>query len=208
MKKYMAALLAVLTLLFCLTACQKDESGDSDTTTQQDIKVVDFNTTRPTQEHTTVKANKTVKINVPSALVESKAKGDIQKYAATYGYKITEEKDGSLTMKMDGITYSLMLSGIGMDVMMYLGEIVDSGDCPYAVKLQDYNEDFSYILMQVDPKEYENYKDETSYEDLAYLIGQSGLYYQYFTVEEENKCEVVLASSRTGKVVYREVYTD
>ena len=47
-----------------------------------------------------------------------------------------------------------------------------------------------------------------SYEDLAFFIGQFGLYYQYFTVEDDDKCEVVLASSKTGKVVFREVYTN
>ena len=111
-------------------------------------------------------------------------------------------------MKMDGITYSLMLSNVGMEVMMSLGDIVDSGNCPYAVKLQDYNEDFSYILMQVDTKKYKKHKDDMPYEDLAYVIGQLGLYYQFYTIEEENKCEVILASSKTGKVVFREIYTD
>ncbi len=207
MKKIIATAMIIFTVLCCFTACKNDEANDSDTTTN-DIKVVDFNTTRPTEEHTTVKPNKTVKINVPATFIESKANGNLEKYAATYGYKITEEKDGSLTMKMDGITYSLMLSNVGMEVMMSLGEIVDSGSCPYAVRLQDYNEDFSYILMQVDTKKYKEHKDEIPYEDLAYIIGQCGLYYQCFTVEEENKCEVILASSKTGKVVHREVYTD
>ncbi len=207
MKRVIALALIILTVFCFFTGCKKNETDDSDTTTN-DIKVVDFNTTRPTEEHTTIKPNQTIKINLPAFFLENKADGDLEKYAATYGYKITEEKDGSLTVKMDGITYSLMLSNVGMEVMMSLGEIVDSGNCPYVVKLQDYNEDFSYILMQVDTKKYKKYKDETSYEDLSYIIAQCGLYYQYFTVEEENKCEVVLASSETGKVVHREFYTD
>ncbi len=207
MKKIITVALIIFTVICCFTACKKAEPDDSDTTTS-DIKVVDFNTTRTPEESTTIKPNKNVRINIPAAFIESKAGGDLEKYAATYGYKITKENDGSLTMKMDGITYSLMLSNVGMEVMMSLGEIVDSGNCPYAVRLQDYNEDFSYILMQVDTKKYKKYKDDMPYEDLAYVIGQLGLYYQFYTIEEENKCEVILASSETGKVVYREIYTD
>ena len=91
---------------------------------------------------------------------------------------------------------------------MSLGEIVDGKDYPYAVRLQDYTQDFSYILMLVDTKEYKKHKDDIPYEDLSFIIGQCGLYYQYFTMAQEKSCEVILASIETGKVVYRETYTD
>ena len=153
MKKTIAIALIIFTVICCFTACRKSEPDDSDTTTS-DIKVVDFNTTRTPEESTTIKPNKNITINVPSVLAESHADGNLEQYAATYGYKIEKEEDGSVTMKMDGITYSLMLSNIGMEVMMSLGDIVDGNDFPYAVRLQDYNQDFSYILMLVDTKEY------------------------------------------------------
>lgn len=207
MKKTIAIALIIFTVICCFTACRKSEPDDSDTTTS-DIKVVDFNTTRTPEESTTIKPNKNITINVPSVLAESHADGNLEQYAATYGYKIEKEEDGSVTMKMDGITYSLMLSNIGMEVMMSLGDIVDGNDFPYAVRLQDYNQDFSYILMLVDTKEYKKHKDEKPYEDLAFYTGQCGLYYQFFTQNQEKKCEVILASSETGKVVYREIYTD
>ncbi len=204
MKKIIATALIVLTVLCCFTACKNNEEDS----TSDDIKVIDFSTTRTPVETTLPKSDKTVKINVPSILVEGNAKGDLEQYAATYDYKIKEESDGTVTMKMDGMTYSLLLSNIGMDVMMSLGEIVDSGEYPYVVKLHDYSKDFSYILMQVDTEKYKKNNGGMSYEDLAFFIGQFGLYYQYFTVEDDDKCEVVLASSKTGKVVFREVYTN
>ena len=207
MNRFIAIILIIITVFCCFTACQKNADTETDTETD-DIKVIDFNTTREPEESTTIKNNKTMKINVPASFIEGKANGDLRSYAATYGYEITEEKDGSLTMKMDGITYSLMLSNIGMEVMMSLGEIVDSGDYPYVVKLQDYNEDFSYILMQIDTDKYKKHKDKIPCEDLAFLIGRFGLYYQCFTIEKDNKCEVVLASSKTGEIIHREIYTD
>lgn len=205
MKKYIALMLVILTVLCCFTACKNSE--DSSNIPPEDIKVIDFDTTREPDETTTVKNNKNITINVPSVLAESHADGSLEQYAATYGYKIEKEEDGSVTMKMDGITYSLMLSNIGMEVMMSLGDIVDGNDFPYAVRLQDYNQDFSYILMLVDTKEYKKHKDEKPYEDLAFYTGQCGLYYQFFTQNQEKKCEVILASSETGKIVYRETYT-
>lgn len=205
MKKYIAVTLTVLTVLCCFTACKKTEGGE---TPPEDIKVIDFNTTRAPEEPTSIRNDKNVTISVPGILVESQAGGDLEQYAATYGYKIEKDKNGNVTMKMDGITYSLMLSNIGMEVMMSLGEIVDSDEYPYAVKLQDYNQDFSYILMQVDTKEYKKHKNTVPYEDLAYIIGQCGLYYQFFTLDSDKHCEVILASSETGKIVYRQTYTD
>ncbi len=207
MKKYIALIVVILTVICCFTACKKGEESDSDTL-PDDIKIINFATTRKPEESTTVKNDKNLTISVPAVLVEGQAGGNLEQYAATYGYEIKKENDGSVTMKMDGITYSLMLSNIGMEVMMSLGEIVDGNDYPYAVKLQDYTQDFSYILMLVDAKEYKKHKKDIPYEDLSFIIGQCGLYYQYFTADEDNKCEVILADKDTGKIVHRETYTD
>ena len=205
MKRIIAAALTLFILVCTLTACK---GGDDTPYISDDIKVIDFDTTRPTEKPTEIRPNKNIKIKVPSAIVKSEAGGDIQKYAATYGYEIKEDEDGNMTMKMDGTTYSLMLSGIGLKVMIALADIVDSGTYPYVVKLRDYNQDFSYILMTVNSRKYEKAEDAPSYEALAEMIGLYGLYYQNFTAEEENKCQVVLADSETGEIVYKEIYTD
>lgn len=219
MKKVIVTLLVTLTVLTCFTACKNSENKDSHMDKVVDISpvtqtqpvskndIIDFETTRPKEEPSTIETDKTTKINVPWSFLENEAGGNVDEYAETYGYKIKKEKDGSATMSMDGATYSLLLSQVGMRTIMAFGDIVDSGDYPYTVKLADYSEDFSYLLMQVDTELYKKHKKTCSYEDLAYLLGQIGLYYQMFTVEEENKCEVVLASEKTGKVVFSETYT-
>ena len=219
MKKVIVTLLVTLIILSCFTGCKKNEAQDghmdkvvdispvTDTqeTSRQDV--IDFETTRPKEEPSTIKPEKKMKVNVPWSFIQNEAGGDVNKYAATHGYDIKREKDGSATMTMDGLTYSLLLSKVGMNTIMAFGDIVDSGDYPYTVKLADYSEDFDYLLMQVDTSLYKKYKDTCSYEDLAYLLGQIGLYYQMFTVEEDDKCEVILASAKTGKVVYSKTYT-
>lgn len=205
MKKLLSVILIISAIICVFTACKNNEP---ETNTTEDIKVIDFDTTRPTEEPTEIKKDKTYKINVPAVFVNSEAGGDIKKYSATYGYDIKEEKDGSMTMKMDGMSYSFLLSKIGMSVMRALGEVVDSGDYPYVVRLGDYNDDFSYILMLVNADKYKKAGNKPSYEELAFIIGQFGLYYQNFTLDEENKCEVVIAGSKSGKILYKETFTN
>lgn len=201
MKKIIAVALVLFTVICIFTGCKNSSSST------ENIKIIDFDTTRPTEKPTEIRKEKTYKVNVPSALLEGDAEGDIQKYGKQFGYDITQEKDGSLTMKMDGLTYSLMLSTIGMKVMTVLGEIVDSGDYPYVVKLKDYSQDFSYILMLVNNDKYEKSGKQPTYEELAFIIGQMGLYYQQFTAEKDNTCQVVIAGYKSGKILYKETYT-
>ena len=203
MKKLMAVALVFFTLTCIFTACKK-----SDNIPPADIKVIDLNTTRPTEKTTSVRQNKKIKVQIPSAFIESEAGGDIEKYAATFGYKIKESKDGNITLEMDGRTYSLMLSGISIRVMIALADVVNSGDFPYAVNIGDYNEDYSYILMLVNSDKYKKAGGTPSYEDFARVVSLSGLYYQGFTTEKENSCEVIIADHKSGEVLYRNVYTN
>ena len=120
MKKILSLALILFTLICLFTACK---SRDDSVYVSDDIKVIDFDTTRPTEKTTSVRAGKNIRISVPSDFVRSEAGGDIRKYAATYGYEIKEDNDGNMTMKMDGRTYSFMLSGISLKVMISLGDI-------------------------------------------------------------------------------------
>ena len=203
MKKLIATSLVLFTLICIFTGC-RNSYADS----LADVKVIDLNTTAPTEKPTKVRADETVKIKVPSDMVNSAAGGDIKKYAATYGYEIIENDDSDITLKMPGRSYSLMLSAISVKVVRSIGEILDSGDYPYLVELRDYAEDFSYILMLVNSEKYKKAEETPSYKELSDLIGLCGLYYQFFTKEKDNKCIVLLADSKTGEVVYRAVYTD
>ena len=220
MKKLIVTVLVILTVLTCFAACKKDDSQDVNTDKIVDISSVsdssettkaqkiDFETTRPKEEPSTIEPKKTMKISVPYYLIESEADGSVSDFASTYGYEISKEKDGYATMKMDGLEYSLLLSKVGMSVIRTIGNLVDSGDYPYIIRLADYSEDFSYMLFEIDTDKYKKYSKKAPYAEAAELIGMTGMYYQYFTVEEDNKCEVVFASSKTGKVVYTNTFTD
>ncbi len=191
-----------LTLLACLTACGTGTDGKE--TTASDIKVIDFDTTRAEEPTTKIKARKNYKITIPADLISVEFDGDAQSYAKLYGYEIVTQENGNITFKMEGKEYSMLLSRVGMKTIRELGGIVDSGDFPYVVKMGDYAKDFSYILMLVNGKKYKKAEDKDMF---MTLVSQCGLYYQYHANPEAPQCEVVIADSKSGKVLARETYT-
>ncbi len=201
MKKLICLCMVSFALLGCLTAC--GGTGEEETTSS-DIKVIDFDTTRPEEETTEINLSKNYKITLPLDVVTVDSDGNLESYAKTYGYKIVEEDDGSVTLKMDGMAYRLMLSRAGLKTIKELGKIVDSGLFTYVVKTGDYSDDFSYILMLVKGKKFKKAEDK---ELFMTLVSQQGLYYQTHSNPENPKCEVVVADSESGEVLARQTYT-
>lgn len=202
MKKLICICLASLTVLTCLSACG---TGGGEETTGSDIKVIDFNTTRPEEPTSKIRPKKDYKITIPEDIISVDFQGDAQSYAKVYGYEIVENENGNITFKMDGKEYSMLLSRVGMKTIREIGAIVDSGDFPYVTDLGDYSKDFSYILILVNGKKYKKADDK---ETFMTLISQCGLYYQYHSNPQAPKCEVVIADSKSGKVLAREIYTN
>ncbi len=202
MKKLICLCVASLTLLACLTAC--GNSTKNEETTASDIKVIDFDTTRAEEPTKKIKPDKNYKITLPKSLIESNSGTNIKTYAETYGYEIVEDNGSQVTFKMRGTSYSLLLARAGMDTMMELGDIVDSGAFPYVVKMGDYSKDFSYILMLVDSEKFKEAKDKDTF---MVLVSQCGLYYQLHCNPESPECEVVIADNESGKVLARQKYT-
>lgn len=202
MKKLICLCVAALTILTCFSACGGKEQ-ETETTTN-DIKVIDFDTTRAEENPVKIKPKKNYKITLPKDIIESDFGGNVKAYADTYGYEIIEENGSDITFEMPGTSYSLLLARVGMKVMMELGDIVDSGDFPYVVKMQDYSKDFSYILMLVDS---EKFSKATDKETFMVLVSQCGLFYQYHCNADSPECEVVIADSESGKILARQKYT-
>lgn len=201
MKKLICLCMASLTLLACFSACGKN-TPDKETTTS-DIKVIDFDTTRPEETTAPIKENKSYKITIPEDLISVDHDGDLNSYASLYGYEIAESENGEVTLKMDGKEYSMLLSRVGMKTIRELGAIVDSKDFPYAKDIKDFSEDFSYILITVNGKKYSKAANK---EFFLTLVSQCGLYYQQHANPEAPSCQVVIADSDSGKVLANEIY--
>ncbi len=203
MKKLIYLCMVSVALLACLTACGNNTPEKE--TTNSDIKVIDFDTTRAEETTAQINTNKNYKITIPEDLISVDHDGDTNSYASLYGYEIVKSENGEVTLKMDGKEYSMLLSRVGMSTIRELAAIVDSKDFSYAKEIKDYSKDFSYILITVNGKKYSKADNKDFF---LSLISQCGLYYQYHSNPESPSCQVVIADSESGKVLSNEIYSN
>lgn len=201
MKKLICLCLTALALVCCLNACGKSEKSTID----DDVKVINLETTRQ-QETTTkkIRKNKTYKIAMTEELIATEFEGNVASYAATYNYEIVENENGKIVFKMDGNQYKMLLSRVGSNTIRQIGELVDSDDFPFTVKIGDYASDFSYLLILVNTKKYNKSEKKDIFPE---LLGQCGLYYQTYSNPDAPSCRVVIADSKSGEVLFNENYT-
>lgn len=200
MKKIVSFSLSLLILLtFCSCGKGKNES------TPQGVTINIEETKKPEATKEEKSENKTIKIKLPVELIEEKYRDNLDVYCSSYGYESAKlNKDGTVTIKMSALTHSLLLTRMGMTVMSQIGSVLDSGDYPYFKDIGVYNEDFSYIVLLVDGKEY---KEESTSNFLPYVVSEFCMYYQLYTTRDNYQCEVVIADEKTKEVVYSNIYT-
>ncbi len=201
MKKLICLCVITLGLVGCFASCG---NGSDDKKTTEDVKVINFDTTR--QEETTkkIKDKKKYELMLTVDVIPDEYKGNVTAYAESFGYEILNNEDGKVTFKMDGTQYKKLLSRTGVRAMANLGKIVDSDEFPYAEKIGDYDEDFGYILILANSKKFQ--KAENT-EVFASAVAQCGIYYQKFCNPTSPSCNVVIADSESGKVLFKETYT-
>lgn len=201
MKKLICLCLTSLALVCCLSAC----AGNEKSTIDDDVKVINLETTRQ-QETTTqkIRKNKTYKIAMTEELIATEFEGNVASYAATYNYEIVENENGKIVFKMDGNQYKMLLSRVGSNTIRQIGELVDSDDFSFTVKIGDYASDFSYLLILVNTKKYNKSEKKDIFPE---LLGQCGLYYQTYSNPDAPSCQVVIADSKSGEVLFNETYT-
>ena len=145
------------------------------------------------------------KVTMPLAFVDKKYHHNLDAYCKDYGYIscTLNEKDETVTVIMKALTYDLNLVRIGMQVMTSIGDAIDSGDYPYAKKLESYSENFDEIVMLVDGK---GYKADKQSSLLPYMLGECGMYYQVYTTENKYQCKVIIKDADTGEELFSETY--
>lgn len=201
MKKLICLCLASLSIIACFSACSNKEDTNA---IDDSVKTINLETTRQQETTKKIRNKKTYKIPMTEELIASEFEGDVASYAATYDYEIVENENGKIVFKMDGTQYRLLLSRIGANTIRRIGQLVDSEDFPFTVKIGDYDSDFSYILILVNAKKYNKSENKDIFPQ---LIGQCGLYYQTYYTPEAPTCRVVIADSKSGKVLFNETFT-
>lgn len=199
MKKFLSLILCAV-LLFSFAACSKGDGKPDD----------DLPTLFP--EETTTKAKKaglddTVKIRLPITMLEPQYQKDLDAYCEKFGYdKAKLSRDGeTVEITMNAFSHDLLLTQIGLKVMNSIAKVTDSGEYPSIKELKEIDRDnFSRVVVTVDKSTYRKDGSRTG----IFIIGQSCLLYQAYTVNNDYRCEVVAVDEKTNEIVETKVYTN
>lgn len=206
MKKKIIIAIIVLAVIAAAAAFIHPGKAEEETTTVPDGQPVTVNIEpETTEKEKEVSYNKKVTVTLPAEFVDEEYKDDLDAFAKANGYVSARyTDDGNVKIRMRAVSYSLILSNIGMDTIKSIAYSLDSGDYPYFKDLLKYNGDFSEIIIAVDKKEYEKAEDR---EDLLSQIALAGLYYQTYDTESENKCEITVCEEGTNILIETREFT-
>lgn len=150
----------------------------------------------------------TVKITIPLSFVDEEYHNNLDLYCEKYGYISAKlnEKDETVTIKMNALSHDLLLAQIGMKVIKSIYNIVESGDYPYVKSIDSYDsKNFSEVVVSVDKEKYE--ADKTS-SLMPFALAQCCFVYQAYTESTDYKCTVTVADAKTKDIISTKTYTD
>lgn len=208
MKKIICAVLC-LTFLFTLAACgkKKDEGTLVAYRDDEGNVVTEYVTTTKSSKNDSGKKdiNEEVEVTMPLIFVSEEYRNDLDAYCEANGFISCKlnEKDQTVKIKMNSLTYDLNLVKIGTQVMSNIGNTIDSGEYPYVVNLESYSDNFDEIVMLVDG---EGYKKDNQSSLLPYFLGECGMFYQVYTTQNEYECTVKIKDEKSGEIIFEKTY--
>lgn len=206
-KKIIIAVIVIAVLAAAVTFIHSGKA-EEETTTAPDGQPVTVNIEpETTKKEKEVSYNKKVTVTLPGDFVDAEYKDDLDAFVKANGFVSAKyTSDGNVKIKMRALSYSLILSNIGMDTIKGIAYALDSGDFPYFIDLLKYNDDFSEVIIAVDKEEYEKATDKDNF---LSQIALACLYYQTYDTESENKCEITVCEEKTNILIEtREFTTD
>lgn len=198
MKKTIAILLAVLTLLSC-AACgapKEDKTPAAD----------DVNKADETKELTVEKTPATVDVTIPASFFEDQDEESILAEAEEEGYLDCRiNSDGSVTYTMTKEKHDEMLNELRNTLDEEINSLVEGEDSIASFTAIKHNDNMSKFDVYVDPAEY------SPWDSLFGLVFYySGAFYQMFDGVAENDVDVIVnfIDSETDEVLDTMSYKD
>ena len=206
MKKKIIIAVIIIAIIAAAATFIRPGKAEEETTTIPDGQPVTVNLEpETTEKEKEASYNKKVTVTLPADFVDAKYKDNLDAFAEANGYisaKYTD--DGSVKIKMRALSYSLILSNIGMDTIQSIAYLLDSEDYPYFKDLLKYNDDFSKVIIAVDAKEYEKLEDK---ETFLGQIALACLFYQSYDEDSEGKCEITVCEEKTNILIETKEFT-
>lgn len=194
-----AVLLVILAVI--IFTGKKDDNGETPSSSAATSEQTTTEDKTPDIINGTKNPNKLVKVTLPLSYYDAAAKADTNGFINKGNYQKLEinEKDKTFTATMKSLTYDLMLSNVGLQVIRNIAEILDDNKkYSYVKDLGDYNSDFSQIELIVDK---ELYAEADNTDDLAPFVAGCGIFYQMYSTENSYSCTVTIVSEKDNEVL-------
>lgn len=197
-----AVLIVILAvIIFTGKKDNTEEPSSAAATTVSEQETTKDNT--PELVNGTKNPNKLVKITLPLSYYDAAAKADTNGFINKGNYQKIEinKKDKTFTATMKSLTYDLMLSNVGLQVIKNIAGLLDNEkDYPYIKDLGEYSRDFSQIELIVDKK---LYNEADNAESIGPFVAGCGIFYQMYSTENSYSCTVTIVSEEDNEVLDR-----
>lgn len=196
MKRFFITLLSILLFVGC-------SAKDTSETNESEEKEMEQT------EESGIEVDKglfNVELTLPSSLFDEEELTEIEaQLKEDKKADVTQNEDGSLSVKMSKKEHKEMMSEIKEDFMETITNIIDDKEFA-SIQNITYNNDFTEINMVVDQEQFEN-----SFDGFVTLnLGISSLFYQAFQGKdlEKEKVTILLEDSATNEIFQEIIYPD
>lgn len=204
------ALIAAAVITLCIIFSGGKDNDESETTASpsegQPVTVVLDETEGTTEKEKKKDYDTKITVTLPIEVVDAEYGGDLDAFAEAKGYfSVKKVDDTHVKIRMREYSYRLLLTSKGLETVSGIGYAIDSGDYPFVIKFEKYNDDFSDVVFSVDREAYEKAENSDAFFSTVALYC---LYYQDYCIDSEGKCRIALCEQGSNKVIEAKEMTE
>lgn len=202
MKKKAISIILSLSLCLSMMACGQSKDADSKAGTVSETKAkTEENATEESegQELSAEKNLLSVEVTIPASLLDGSENTELTEEAKSHGVKdITQNEDGSVTMKMSKAAHKELLDSIKASIDETINNLLADKENYPSFDSITYNDDVTVFDVNVDSATYSGLQ---AFSALAFYI--TGNLYQALNAvpEDELKTVVNFVNKDTGEVI-------
>lgn len=198
MNKKIVAVLCVFALVFSVGFLWISKSKQ----TVSDPVVI--TTTTEKEQESNSGSKKDVKLTLPISAIPEEYRNDLEGYKELHGYeKVKLDANGNVKIKMSALSFGLLQTQIGIQVINSVYEIAEKKENSYIKEVQSIDtENFKSVTVSVNAEKYGK-SDKAALYDMAV----SCFYYQLYSENPQYKCDITVIDAKTKKVIETKNYT-
>lgn len=174
-------------------------AGDKDDKEEESKKDEDeFEEWSGVEEHKD--PNKIVSVKIPLSFIEEEYRNNLDAYVKAKGYESASlSLDGkTVNVKMRALAYELMKINIGVQTIRAICDTIKTDTYPYVINMGEYEDDFSYVSLLVNEKEF---KSSNNADGLFDYVSICCAYYMLNDSSSKNTLKIDIISEKTGELL-------